>query len=192
MIISAEQLARIVIEIRREYESSPIDLTRPQNLADLALEEYPSITGVSRPPSPVELERRFLREFWASYEVPSFDPEPGPTIGVESRENIEYNERLRAMYHGMPPPSPAERMMSELNLLRSNPMAALTYVTMRATHHTNEESILYSRAAGGAWDILSCMVAAPVSDVSGRRERSGPEIPEAYTTDFITSGLRSL
>ncbi len=193
MIISAEQLARIIIEVRERYGSSPFDLTNPRTMAQLIRQDYPDITGVSRPPTPAELERRYLREFWASYEVPQFDPDPGPTIGVESEENIRYNEALRARYHGMPPPSPAEQLLSEINLLRSNPMAALAYVTMRATDHNNAEAMRYARVAGGVWDIISAGVDAPISDVSGMPNRPAPhEIPPAYTTDYITTGLNSL
>jgi hypothetical protein len=192
MRISAEQLARLIIYVHDTYSGGPWDLSSDVTVCELIHRDFPEITDVAPPPSPEELRRRYLSEFWASYEVPAFDPEPGPSIGVESAANRRFNEELRARYHGAPPPSPAERMMSELELLRSNPMGALTYVTMRACHYNNTEAMRYARISGGIWSVIAAGTPAPVSDVSGRVESSRPTVPEAYSPAFISRGLSTL
>ncbi len=192
MTITAGQLARLMVYVHERYASGPYDLSNVATVCELISRDFPEITDVADPPSPAELERRYVRDFWRSYDVPPLDPEPGPSIGRESAASIEYNRRLRATYHGAPPPSPAERMLSELNLLRSNPMGALTYVVMRANHYNNDEAMRYARVSGGVWDMISAATPAPISDLSGRREPSGPPVPEEFTPDFITLGLSSL
>jgi hypothetical protein len=192
MRITSGQLARLIIYVHDRYAGGPYDLSSPRAVCGLILQDFPEIDGVAPPPSPEELRRRYIENFWRSYEAPSFESEPAATIGPESRANREYNDRLRAMYHGGPVPSPAERMMSELDLLRSNPMGALTYVTMRACHYNNSEAMRYARISGAVWDVVAAGTPAPVSDVTGRVEPSTSRVPEEYTPDFIARGLSTL
>lgn len=192
MRISSEQLARLIIWVHDRYSGSPFDLSNPRTVCDLILQNFPEIDSVAPPPSPEELRRRYIESFWRTYEAPSFDMDPAATIGPESAANRAYNDRLRAMYHGGPVPSPAERMLSELDLLRSNPMGALTYVTMRACHYNNAEAMRYARISGAVWDVVAAGTPAPVSDVTGQADYSSSSVPPAYTPDYISRGLSTL
>lgn len=192
MRITSGQLARLIIWVHDRYSGGPYDLSNPRTVFELIHREFPEVDAVAPPPSPEELRRTYIENFWRSYEAPSFEADPAATIGPESRASREYNDRLRAMYHGGPPPSPAERMLSELDLLRSNPMGALTYVTMRACHYNNSEAMRYARISGAVWDVVAAGTPAPVSDVSGRVESSTTRVPPEYTPDYISRGLSTL
>lgn len=197
MIISAEVLARLVLEICTEFESSPYDLNNPRVIWQLIQERYPEVDGVSPPPTSEEIQRTYVMDFWASYSVPTVDLRRSPTIGPESEESIQYNEGLRAA--GVTPEmmDPRRRLLSELTLLRSNPMAALSFVTSTAMGRNRTDAMRIARATGAVYELATTFVAAPVSDTTGEInhgsgptvETTGRRVPDPYSASEIRSRL---
>src|SRR5436190_6250656 len=130
MLISSEQLARIVLEIFQAHSGSgPWDLSNPATVWHLIQEEYPSVDSVQAPPNEETIRRRYVSDFFRDYTVPELDVDPGPTISEETRESIEYNRQLRIRYGEAGPPSPSEELLSGLDSLRGNPMTSLSFIT---------------------------------------------------------------
>ncbi len=196
MRISSEQLTRIVLELMGRYSNGPYDMSNPEAVWSLIQRNYPSVDAVGPPPSDEEIRRRFVGDFWASYTVPPLETRSsGPTIGPESAASIEYNNRLRAA--GVTPEmmDPGRRLLAELDLLRGNPIAALSFVTSTAMGRNREEAMRVAAATGAVYNLASCLAAPPVSDTSGEiSHSSGPTVtsgrpPDAYADSEIRARI---
>lgn len=195
MILTAEQLVRIVLELRERYQYVS-DVDDPAVMWGLIQQTYPEVDGVSAAPSFREIRRRYIADFWENYSVPPVDLNPTPTIGPESVEARRYNEELRAA--GMTPEmmAPGAQLLREVDLLASNPMAALSFITSRAMGRNREESMRVARATGAVFDLATCLVAPPVSDVSGEITHGTPRVessrrrpPDPYSPAEISARL---
>lgn len=192
MRISAEQLTRIVLDLMGRYSNGPYDMSNPETVWSLIQRDYPSVDGVSAPPSDEDIRRRFIGDFWASYTAPTLETRSsGPTIGPESAANIEYNARLRAA--GITPEmmDPGRRLLAELDLLRGNPIAALSFVTSTAMGRNRDEAMRVAAATGAVYDLASGLVAGTSGEIS---HSSGPTVssgrpPDAYSDSEIRSRI---
>ena len=195
MTISAEQLARIVLETMAAHASGPYDLTNPSTIWDLIGRQYPEIDGISDPPSADEVRRRYIGDFFAQWTMPDIVADPPATIGPESRESIEYNRRLRSS--GVTPDmmDPRQQALAGLDTLRGNPMAALSFVTSIAMGRNRTDAMLVARATGAIFELVTGLVPAPVSDRSGEIESMGgptPVVTRARVPDpYSPSELRA-
>lgn len=181
MRITAGQLVRLMLEIRDQYgRADEYDLAVPDVLHDLILREFPSVSHVGEAPTPQQIERTYLRELMRGFDVPSFEMEIGATM-------------TQANTSDMPPHSQADRVLSEVGLLRANPLVALGYTVMRALHHNHEESVTWAKRLPALWDRLKKPPKGPESErFDNPSKPKGRAVPEEYTSDFIEKGLRTL
>ncbi len=197
MTISAEQLARLVLETMAAHASGPYDLTNPETIWDLIGREYPDIDGISAPPSADEVRRRYIEDSFAQWTMPDIVADPPATIGPESRESIEYNRRLRSA--GITPAmmDPGQQLLDGLDTLRGNPMAALSFVTSMAMGRNRADAMRVARATGAIYDLVTGLVSAPVSDTSGEIGDTGTpspvrpraRMPDAYSPAEIRARI---
>ena len=195
MRISAEQLARLLIEISERYSSGPWDLSSPGTVWALIQRDYPEVTGVEPPPSEAEVRHRYLSDFWRTYSPPSAFPPPVDTIGPESRESREYNARLRR--EGFDPANPNAYVVDGLDLLRGNPMGALCFLVGVARGREPRDAMRWARVAGAIWDLAGNIVGeadGPSTASASTEDRHGTEVgpPPPYEDSEIRSRLDRL
>lgn len=197
MVISAEQLTRLVLEVMAQYSSGPYDVSNPATIWSLIEREYPDIEGVSEPPSADEVRRRYIEDSFAHWTMPDIMADSPATIGPESHESIEYNRRLRSA--GITPAmmDPGQQLLDGLDTLRGNPMAALSFVTSMAMGRNRSDAMRVARATGAVYDLATGLVSAPVSDTSGEITdmsapgpvRPGARVPDPYSASEIRSRI---
>jgi hypothetical protein len=129
MWVTPEQLHALIRQIRIEYGPTP-DLVRiPEVVAHLLRQEY-GIDGVYDPPPFNTIVAEYTPEYWRQRTR-------GPTISSGT-----WRDRFSR------PPTYAEQVMADLNLLTSNPIAALVYVICRAAGVESGQAIEFGRFVG--------------------------------------------
>ena len=191
MTISAEQLARLVLEIMAAHASGAHDLTNPSTIWDLIGRTYPDIDGISAPPSAAAMQRRYIEDSFAYCPTPGVMASSLTTIGPESSE---YNRRLQSAKLTPEMMDPEQQLLAGLDRLRGNPMAALSFVTSMAMGRNRSDAMRVAQATSATYNLVTARERAAVVD---RSESSGgptpvrpkADVPDAYSPAEIRARL---
>jgi len=160
--ITAEEFAWLLTEMRRRFASSGRDLSNPRVVRDLLRRHYPDIEGVTPAPGFAQIQRRYLPSEW-NMELPQPPPRPrGPAISSLTPAEAARSTR--------PPPDPGARIISDLNLLRTCPIGALTYVTMTVSGVESREAMNWARLSS---QLTQLLLMTPGGMRAGHRAISG-------------------
>lgn len=147
MLITANEFALLLYELRLRYNDSGYPMNNPDFVRGLFQEEHPEVTGVVPPPAYEQILEEYIPREWR--------------IGQEPQERRFPNSpRLEA---GSPsdcldqtPPNNdiGERILRDLDMLRSSPIGALTYIHLRSRNVESEEAMNYAHLAGHVGRLL--------------------------------------
>ena len=164
MRIRAEQLVTMVIDVHARYARSR-SRWDPHSLHDLLVHEYPDLDGVFAPPSFDDILHDYVPPTWVGAMQIHYQPErpqirplfdrpltPLP-VHIAEGPRWESGSRRDAWAPLNPPPDPVQQILRDLDLLRSDPMAAMTYVCLSARGLESPEAMNWARLTSNVWAL---------------------------------------
>lgn len=165
MRITAEQLVTLTMNLRVDPRFSGRQFYEAYQVRDALLSDHPDLEGVAPPPSYDHIRQVYLPPSWNRTQMrqpyhpertairPLTDhnlrPEP-PRSGPA----FEAGHRRDAYAPFQPPPSPIEQILADLDVLRGDPMAALTYVCHRSRGIESAEAMRWARLTANLHAML--------------------------------------
>ena len=183
MTISAEQLARIVIEVFDTDDHLPYDLSQPKVVWDRIRDKYPELDHVGRPPRVESIRRDYVLEDAPGWQAPASNWFGNTYSGPLADAAIEYGQALKAA--GLTPDRLRDRLelLVQLNHLRGSSITALGYVIAVGMGRNLEEAARVARSLAGVYQIISMMT--PDSAGGG----ADGTVPGPYAASEIRSRL---
>jgi hypothetical protein len=165
MRITAQQLVTLTMNVRLHRLHSGRQLYDAEEVRDILLSEHPDLEGVLPPPSYDQLLQIYLPPSWGRLQMRA------PYRPTRAAVRPLTDEPLRPMPHAtsprlvagtsrdalapfQPPPDPMEQILADLDVLRGDPMAALTYVCQRSRGVESAEAMNYARLTANVSRLL--------------------------------------
>jgi hypothetical protein len=145
MYVTTEEFLDMLHQIRERYRGSHYNLRDPEVMHTLLLREFPEVEGVIPPPSYESIRERYIPEEWRML-IP------------ESRRNAPALSEIRPGEEGSLTDPVAEwcrQVVADLDTLRGDTFAAVTYVVDRSMGMDSDEAMDRARATGQLIQIVA-------------------------------------
>jgi hypothetical protein len=186
MRITAEQLVTLTMNLHMDHRFSGRQFYEAYEVRDALLSDYPDLDGVQPPPSYEHIRQAYLPPSWQRVQMrepyhperasvrPLIDrdvqPEPHP-----DSPHLEAGRRRDDWAPFQPPPDPIQQILDDLDALRGDPMAALTYVCHRARGIESAEAMLWARLTANVHSMLQATPGYIRADQRAESMRQGQE-----------------
>lgn len=161
MRIRAEQLVNLTMNYRVHHLNRVGPLNAEEVRSSL-LSDHPDLEGVLPPPNYDQILHLYLPRSWQRLQMrapyhpqrqqirPLTDANLRPVAPAPRLERGSiYDEFAQT-----PPPDPVQQILDDLDVLRGDPMAALTYVCHRARGIDSREAMLWARLTANVHALL--------------------------------------
>ena len=165
MRISAEQLITLTMNLHMDHRFSGRQFYEAYQVRDALLSEHPDLDGVDPPPSYEHIRQAYLPPSWQRVQMREpYHPERGGVRPLSDRDlrpeshptspHLEAGRRRDDWAPLQPPPDPVQQILDDLDVLRGDPMAALTYVCHRARGIESAEAMRWARLTANVHSML--------------------------------------
>ena len=150
MYITATQFALLVEEIQDRYSRQGDELDDAEEIRAILLRDYPQVHGVVPPPVYERIRREYLPEDW-DMEIPQqreIRPRPGRPVLSSGSPRDRYAPPR-------PPRDPRLQIQADLDLLRTNPIGAMTYLVHRARGIESDRAMRWAHLSGRLYELMT-------------------------------------
>jgi hypothetical protein len=186
MRITAEQLVTLTMNLHMDHRFSGRQFYEAYQVRDELLREHPDLDGVDPPPGYDHIRQAYLPPSWQRVQMREpYHPERSAVRPLTDRDlrpephaaspHFEAGQRRDAWAPFQPPPDPIQQILDDLDVLRSDPMAALTYVCHRSRGIESAEAMRWARLTANVHSLLQITHGYIHADQRAESMRQGQE-----------------